>query len=370
MQNGRQDYQLESPIGARVIINGREMDYFSGTGYLGLQSHPAVLQAARDCMLQYGYLTATSRGGYGEHPVYGLLEKEICAYFNSEKSLLLPSGYMGMSILTQVEGTSVDHLFIDSKAHYSVWDAVTFSHKPVTPFHHLIPESLQKKIKEELLPGEIPVVISDAVFPVSGEIAPLPEYLTILQPYDGRIYLDDAHGMGVLGPHGRGILDHFGIETGICQVSGTLSKALGGYGGIITGESEWIDRLEKNSGLCAGASPPPIVTAAASAKALSIARETPRLRENLWANVKQARAGFNSLGWDMEDTPVPILCLPQHRKHNLERLREQLFEKGISVTHVRSYTSTPPGGALRIAVFATHTAEQIDRLLTSVGSLI
>ena len=142
-----------------------------------------------------------------------LLEKEICAYFNTEKSLLLPSGYMGMSILIQSEGTSRDHLFIDSDAHYSVWDAVTSSHKPVTPFHHLNPESLQRKITEELLPDEIPVVISDAVFPVSGEIAPLPEYLKVLQPYDGRIYLDDAHGMGVLGEHGRGILDYFGIDA-------------------------------------------------------------------------------------------------------------------------------------------------------------
>lgn len=370
MQSNRQKFQLETPIGARVIINGREMDYFSGTGYLGLQSHPEVLQAASDCLARYGFSTATSRGGYGEHPIYILLEKEICAYFNIEKSITLPSGYMGMSILIQAEGTSADHLFIDSNAHYSIWDAVTFSHKPVTPFHHLNPESLRKKIQEELLPREIPVVISDAVFPVSGEIAPLPEYLSTLQPFGGRIYLDDAHGMGVLGEHGRGILDYFGIDAINCKVSGTLSKALGGYGGIITGESDWIDHLEKNSGLCAGASPPPIVTAAASAKALSIARGNPQLRDQLWANVKQARASFNRLGWELEDTPVPILCLPQHRKHNLELLREQLFEKGIAVTHVRSYTSTPPGGALRIAIFATHTADQIDRLVTTLGSLI
>jgi 8-amino-7-oxononanoate synthase len=370
MQTRKHGYQLESPVGARVIINGQEMDYFSGTGYLGLQSHPAVIQAAADCLQQYGFSTATSRGGYGEHPVYALLEKEICSYFGTEKALLLPSGYMGMSVLIQVEGLPDDHLFIDSDAHYSVWDAATSSNKPVTAFHHIDPESLQEKIRAELLAGEIPVVISDAVFPISGEIAPLLDYLEIVKPYIGRIYLDDAHGMGVLGNHGRGILDYFNIEQENCRVSGTLSKALGGFGGIITGKSKWIDHLEQNSSICAGASPPAIITAAASAKALSIARENPHLRENLWTNVKQARAGFNNLGWNLPDTLVPILCLPQHKKHNLERLREQLFEQGIAVTHVRSYTSTPPGGALRIALFATHTAEQIDHLVATLGALL
>ncbi|MEI8132028.1 MAG: aminotransferase class I/II-fold pyridoxal phosphate-dependent enzyme, partial [Leptolinea sp.] len=323
-----------------------------------------------DCILHYGLSTASSRGGYGEHPVYSLLEKEICKTFDSEKALLLPSGFMGMAVLLQVDGTSKDHLFIDSDAHFSVWDAATAANKPITPFRHLNSGNLLEKIQLELLPSEIPVVVSDGVFPISGEIAPLPEYLEILKTYNGRIYLDDAHGMGALGIHGRGILDYFNIQSDICQVSGTLSKAFGGYGGIITGSSKRIDHMEKNSSICAGASPPAIVTAAASAKALSIARENPQLRENLWANVKQARTGLNSLGWDLPNTPVPILCLPQHKKHNPERLREQLFERGIAVPHVRGYTSTPPGGALRIAIFATHTADQIDRLVVTLGALL
>ncbi|MEI8133422.1 MAG: aminotransferase class I/II-fold pyridoxal phosphate-dependent enzyme, partial [Leptolinea sp.] len=201
MHTIKSGYKLESPIGARVIINGREVDYFSGTGYLGLQNHPTVLQAAVDCIRQYGLSTASSRGGYGEHPVYSMLEKEICKTFDTEKALLLPSGYMGMAVLIQVDGTDSDHLFIDSDAHFSVWDAATAAIKPITPFRHLNPDSLLKKIQIELLHGEIPVVISDGVFPISGEIAPLPEYLEILKAYNGRIYLDDAHGMGVLGDH-------------------------------------------------------------------------------------------------------------------------------------------------------------------------
>jgi 7-keto-8-aminopelargonate synthetase-like enzyme len=165
-------------------------------------------------------------------------------------------------------------------------------------------------------------------------------------------------------------MDHFNIKSENCRVCGTLSKALGGYGGIICGNAKWIDHLEQNSSLCVGASPPALVTAAASAKALSIARESPQIRERLWDNVKQARQCFNNLGWELEETPIPIICLRQHKKHNLAWLREQLFNQGIAVTHVRSYTSTPPGGALRIAIFADHTGKQIDRLITSLAALL
>ncbi len=104
---------MESPVGARTIFNRREMDYFGGTGYLGLQSHPAVVQAAQEALIQYGFSTATSRGGFGEHPVYDELEKEACAYFGSEKVLYFASGYLGISILTQATGNLFDHIFID-----------------------------------------------------------------------------------------------------------------------------------------------------------------------------------------------------------------------------------------------------------------
>ncbi len=357
------EFRLESPIGPRVIINGREVDYFSGTGYLGLQSHPDVINAAAAALQKYGLSTATSRGGFGEHPVYDELEKQACAYFGAEKALFFPSGYMGMGVLLQTNAAANDHIFIDSAAHYSLWDAAQASTKTITPFRHLSPENLAEMIKAELQPGEHPLVLSDAVFPISGEIAPLPDYMQVVVPYNGRIFLDDAHGLGVLGGNGRGILDHFSIQSESVKVCGTLAKALGGYGGIITGPADWIDQVEQNSGVCIGASPPPLVTAAASAKALEIARSHPELRENLWANVKQARDGLRELGWELEDTPVPIICLPALGRQNLKQMQNRLFEKGFAVAHVRNYTSAPVGGALRIAICSLHSSQQIERLI-------
>lgn len=363
------DHKIQSPIGPRVIIDGREVDYFCGTGYLCLQSHPEVIQAAEDTLRKYGLSSAASRGGFGEHPVYGELDKQACRYFDAEKALFFPSGYMGMGILLQTETTANDHIFIDSGAHYSLWDAAQASTKVTTVFHHRSPDDLAEKIHAELLPGERPLVISDTVFPVSGEIAPLPDYLSIIEPYHGRIFLDDAHGVGVLGEHGRGIQDHFNIQSENVKTSGTLAKALGGYGGIITGPADWIDRVDQNSGVLTGASPLPLVTAAASAKALEIARLDTGLREQLRANVKQARDGLRSAGWDVEDTPVPIICLPARKGFSPGTVCRRLFELGIAVDHVRNYTSTPTGGALRVAVSALHNADQIDRLVDAIQNL-
>jgi 7-keto-8-aminopelargonate synthetase-like enzyme len=176
--------------------------------------------------------------------------------------------------------------------------------------------------------------------------------------------------MGVLGDHGRGILDHFGIAPEIVKVSGTLAKALGGYGGIITGPAEWIDRVDQNSSVMIGASPPPLVTAAASAKALEIARLSPELREQLGVNVKQARDGLRAAGWKMDETPVPIICLPASGRRNLAELCASLFAQGIAVDHVRNYTSTPSGGALRLAICARHSKEQIDWLVQAIAALV
>lgn len=363
--------RMESPVGAHTIFNGRIYDYFSGTGYLGLQNHPEVLQAAMNAIQQYGLSTATSRGGYGEHPIFDELESQACAFFDSEKVLHFASGYMGIAILTQATSNLFDHIFIDSCAHFSLWDAAQATNKPITAFHHCQAEHLAECLHRDLLADERPLVLSDGVFPVSGEIAPLPDYLALIKSYQGSIYLDDAHAMGVLGVNGRGTPDYFGIKKDeSCHTCGTLSKALGGYGGVIWGDSQWVEAIDRKSGICAGASPPALPVTAASACALAIARANPSLRHQLWINVTHARNGLRDLGWEIDDTPVPIICLKARDDINLLRIKTRLFDQGIAITHVRSYTSTPAGGALRIAIFATHSPDQIDHLINSLGQLI
>jgi 8-amino-7-oxononanoate synthase len=365
--------RLDSPVGPRVRFDGREFDYFGGSGYLGLQNHPAVLRAAHAALERYGLSTATSRGGFGEHPIYDELEREAGLFFGAEKTLHLPTGYLGAAVLVQASGQQFEHIFIDASAHFSLWDAAHLSNQPVTPFAHRSPEALASALRAELLAGERPLLLSDGVFPISGALAPLPDYLSILADYGGLLYVDDAHAVGVLGPNGRGTLDYYGIAPGVdspCRASATLAKALGGAGGVLWGEASWIERIERASRICVGASPPPLVTAAASARALAVARETPALREQLWQNVARLKNGLRGLGWALDDTPVPIICLRAERGVSLERIRAGLYQRGIATELVRTYTSAPAGGGLRIAVCAQHSPEQIDRLVEEIARLL
>ena len=356
---------MESPVGGRVTINGHQVDYFAGCGYLGLQSHPSVLMATQEALRQYGVATATSRGGFGEHALYHQLEQEVCRFFNAEKSLHFASGYLGMSILTQTNASAHDHIFIDKQAHYCLWDAAQATNKPITPFRHLSAQHLQECLQRNLEPRERPLVLSDGVFPISGEIAPLPNYLALLQPYHGHIFLDDAHAVGVLGENGRGTAEYFQVDTDACRTTATLSKALGGWGGILWGEAKWIERVDRASNILAGASPPPLVMTAASACALAIARTQPRLRQDLRHNIQLVRDGLRDLGWQVEDSPVPIICLHHHPGMDLRHIQRELFQMKIAIEFVHSYSSAPAGGALRIAIFATHTPQQIERLLAA-----
>lgn len=362
---------FETPLGARVVIAGRERDYFSGTGYLGLHNHPAVIQAASQAIQRYGMSTATSRGGYGEHPLYDELNQQAGALFGEEGVLYYASGYLGGMILVQGLAERYDRIFVDEAAHYSLRDAARASGKPLHFFHHRDASHLAQSFRLHLAAGERPLVLTDGLFPISGEVAPLDEYLPLVQSFDGLLGVDDAHGVGVLGQNGRGSLEWLGLSSAEnVQVCATLSKALGGYGGILFGSRARIIELENHSRVYVAASPPPLPVAAAAAKALEIARCEPQRRQRLWENVTLARAGLRRLGWELPDSPAPILCLRARPGVDLARLRAELFERDICLAHVTSYSSTPPGGALRIAIFATHTAEQIERLVDTLGKLL
>lgn len=365
------DFRMQSPMGPRVVIAGRERDYFSGTGYLGLHNHPAVTEAAVSAIRTYGMATGTSRGGFGEHDVYNALEAAACSFFDVEKVLLYPSGYMSAAILAQGLGEHWDRAFIDAAAHYSLWDGARSVAKPLHAFRHCEPESLAECLKRELRPGERPLVLTDGVFPISGEIAPVIGYRQVLDEYDGGwLVLDDAHATGVLGVHGRGTLQYAGLlGSSRVMVGHTLSKGIGGFGGVIPGSVDQINEIASHSQVPLGSSSPPLPIAAASAQALALASD-PTLRERLWCNVARARQGIRRLGWALADTPVPILCLGVRDGIDLARVKDALFQRDICVAHVRHYSSTPGGGALRIAIFANHTFEQIDRLVGTLAAVI
>lgn len=369
------NYAMQSPVGSRTLINGRWRDYFAGCSYLGLQSHPGLLDAAAASLRQYGLGTATSRGGYGEHPLYREVEAAAAAYWEAEAATYYVTAYLGNAVLAQGLAGDYERIFVDAASHYSVWDGARTAGVPLHPFRHLDPDDLATQLRVHLKPGERPLVFSDGVFPISGEIAAVPAYRAVLAAYDGAILcLDDAHATGVLGDHGRGALEHWAAldpQSPIRQYAAhTLSKALGSHGGVIAGERSLIERLERRARALVATSPSPLPAAGAAAWALRFMAGDTELRRRLRANVTLARAGLRSLGWDLADSAVPILCLGARPGVDLGRLRDALFARDICVAHVTSYSSTPAGGALRIAIFATHTAEQIERLVGELSALL
>lgn len=362
--------RIMGPVGARTLINGRPVDVFAGTGYLGLQSRPEVIRAAAQCLSRYGVSSTIPRGGLGEHPVYDELENQAAAFFGSEKVSTFASGYLGAAFLTQSTSTLYDVIFIDNDAHFSLWDAAQATNKPIFVFHHLDSDDLEKQLKYQLNSGERPLVLTDGLFPISGEIAPLNAYLPLVKSRGGVIYVDDAHAGGVLGPCGRGTAEFLGISDDAVRCCFTLSKAFGAGGGLIHGSRGWVEALEKDSRISAGSTAIPLVVAAAAGRALQLAREEPLLRQKLMENTAEVRSGLSEMGLAVVNSPAPIICIPSQPGLTLPAVRDGLFEAGIAVEYVQQYPSTPAGGALRIAVFSTHMQDQIAHLIAELRRLV
>lgn len=365
---------MESAPGARTVIDGREVDYFCGCGYYGFQGRAELLAAACEATSRYGLGSATSRQGLGNNPVLLDVEQKAATFFGTENALYYASGYMGNSILLQGLSDDYDMVFIDKNSHYSIYDAAALSGKPVVSFAHLDAEDLAAQLRKHRKPKQVPLVMSDGVFAVSGKIAPIPAYMDVLESCGSFfICVDDAHATGVLGKNGRGCFDYHELTDKRLFSTGTLSKALGGYGGIIAGSSAFRNQLMTLSKMTIASSAPPTPVAAATAKALEILSDHPELRTKLWENVAHAKKGLRAIGFTVDETPVPIICLSS-KEFSLEKLPEALLSRDIAISRWyagdQSYAGVPPHGAVRIAIFATHSKEQIDRLVGEIRALV
>jgi 7-keto-8-aminopelargonate synthetase-like enzyme len=369
---------LQSAPGPRAVIDGRDVLYFAGTGYLGLHARPELVDAAVAAMRAYGMSAATTRAGFGNSPPVLEVERLAAQFFGTEAAFYFTSGYAGPAVLAAIAGGDVDAVFVDEAAHYSVMDAARLTGKPIHPFAHRDAGALRDLLRAKLAARGRPLVFTDGVFSVSGRIAPLSDYLEALSPYAGAILaVDDAHGMGVIGDHGRGTLDHFGLFDGRVNavglpdetrilLCGTLSKALGGSGGIVPGSAAFIEDVARRAPAYFAASPPPAATAAATGRALQIAMAEPQLRAALQQNVRRLRSGLRSLGLAADESPTPVVALELPTADQMRAVQARLMGRGIAIAYHAAYSGTGPQGALRIAAFATHTAEMIDQL---VGAL-
>ncbi len=174
---------MESPPGAETVIDGQRYLYFGGTGYLGLAAHPEVIEAACEATRRYGIHTATSRTGFGNNPATLEVEQRAAAFFGMKAAFYFNSGYVANHIMVQALASRCDRVFVDEAAHYSVTEAACLAHQPITRFRHRDPEDLARRLKAQLKSGQRPLVMTDGVFPVTGALAPLADYLSVLSDW-------------------------------------------------------------------------------------------------------------------------------------------------------------------------------------------
>jgi len=365
-------YLMQGPPGTETVINGKRCLYFGGTSYYTLQNNPEVLKAAHEAIDKYGMHSSTSRssGGYGNTPLYDEVESVATEFFGTEDAAYVASGYLSNIAAAQIlrQQKRFDVIFQDATGHYSIVD---FSHAletPVFTYAHSDPDDLARKLKANLKPGQKPLVLTDGIFPVPGEIAPVPGLIKALEPYEGLLWLDDCHAMGVIGPNGRGTYDHYGVKGDRLLFGGTLSKAIGGHGGIIPTTHALAEGI-RGGHIMSGATMPPSAAAAAGVKGMSLLMAHPEWRTKLWDNARRLKAGVRQLGFKVSDTDVPVVAFPLKTAKDMERVHAELMNRGI-IVQLSHYVGVGPEGILRMVVFATHTPQQIDRLMGELRKLV
>lgn len=361
---------MESLPGPEVIMNGRRYLYFAGTGYFQLHSHPELLNAASRAIMKFGIGSATSRSLTGTTPQIRELESKIAGYFGTEDAAYLPSGYLvnlaGFKALDELG--LYDKIFMDEGSHYSNIEGAMATGKPVVMFSCRSVEDLKRKLNRELDQHQKPLIASDGLFPVQAKLAPVASYLELAEKSDGLVWIDDAHGVGILGHHGRGTYEHLGLSSPRLHLGASLSKAFGAYGGMIPGKADFIGHIRSGS-VMTGSNSPMNAAVAAGSKGLELVKENPGMREKLWENARTLKAGLESIHIPTDDSHLPIAAFSSGDSGSMNTIQKALMDDGIFIQFTK-YQDSGAEGMLRIVVFSTHTRDQIDLLIAALDKHI
>jgi 8-amino-7-oxononanoate synthase len=354
---------IESPQDPEIIMNGRRMIMIGSNNYLGLTNHPKVKEAAIEAIRKYGTGCAGSRFLNGTLTIHVDLEEKLARFMGKEAALIFSTGFqVNLGVISSLVGKD-DVVIIDKMDHASIIDGCRLSFGEVKKFRHNDMNDLERVLREHESKDKLVVV--DGVFSMEGDIARLPEIIALTKKYGARVMVDDAHGIGVLGQTGRGTAEHFGLEDDIDLIMGTYSKSLASIGGFIAGSADVIHFIKHTARpLIFSASPPPASVASVSA-ALDIIENEPERRKALWRNTNKMFKGFNELGFEVGPSQTPIIPIVVGDSENAFLMAMMLEEEGV-FANVAVSPAVPNGRALiRTSYMATHTEEQLDRVLAA-----
>lgn len=359
-------YFINSKLGTKTRLNQDDYLYFGGAGYYLLQSNPEVIEAAVQATLKFGIGSASSRTLTGTTQLLVNLEHKIAEFFKSEDAAYLPSGYLtniaGFQALAALE--LFDIIFIDEYAHYCNMDATMLTGKPCIQFKHHDHHDLLSKIGQYCSPGQKPLIASDGLFPIKADIAPVNEYLKIAEGHNGIVWIDDSHGVGLLGENGRGTYENYNLESDRLFMGATLSKAFGAYGGFITGKKSFIEQVKCGNVMKGSSSPPHAIVAAAS-KGLDLLKDNPGWRIKLWENARYLKNEIQKAGIEINQDHIPIASFECGSAEKMQYIQEQMLREGIYIQYV-NYVGSGNKGSLRMVVNVFHSKAEIDYLIENL----
>ena len=363
----RQMKYLLSPQGAHVSIAGEDILMLSSNSYLGLCFDERLRNAAHTALEQYGTGSGGSRLTTGSYDIHKKLEEEIAAFKGAEAALVFGTGYMAnVGILSAVASKSWV-IFSDRLNHASIIDGCRLSGAEIAVYAHCDPADLERKINQ--YPGRPGLIVTDGLFSVDGDIAPLPALVEITRKHKLLLMVDDAHATGVLGKNGGGTAEHFGLDGGIDIAMGTMSKALASEGGFVAGSHSMIDYLVNTARSFIFSTAPAPATIAVSLAALDIVRKEPAARDTLREHSLWFRTELCTMGFDVAAYPTPIISIVLGRPDLAVDFSKRLMGKKVFVSAIRPPTVPAGTSRLRINIMATHTKDELTRALEAIGNV-
>ena len=363
--------ELATAQGPTCTVDGREVISFSSNDYLGLTHHPRLRQAALAAVRDFGVGSGAVRTIAGTMTLHEQLERDLAAFKRVEATLVFGSGFTANTGVLPVVAGEGDLFVSDALNHASIIDGMRLSkarrevypHKDVAALREVLARARAQGHPDTGEPYRLILVVTDGVFSMDGDIAPLPGIVEAAEAFEAAVLVDDAHASGVLGDHGRGSVDHFGLHGRVALQVGTLSKAVGVLGGYVAGPAALRELLTQRARPFLFSTSHPPAVAAACIEALAVMQEEDELFERLWANTRRFKAELARLGFDSGVSETPITPVVVGEPEAAIRLSDALFEAGVFVTSVVYPTVALDSARLRAIVTAAHTDEHLDRAL-------
>jgi glycine C-acetyltransferase len=350
---------VESPQGAWLTVDGKKVLNLCSNNYLGFANHDSLKRRAQKAVEELGVGPAAVRTIAGTLSLHRELENRIARFKGVEAALSFQSGFCAnLAALGALVGPE-DVIFSDELNHASIIDGARLSRARIVRYAHGEPEDLRRKLRSEK-PGRRHLVVTDGVFSMDGDIAPLPQICSVAEESGALVMVDDAHGEGVLGRSGRGIVDHFGLHGKVDLEVGTLSKGFGVVGGIVAGSRPIVDYVQQKGRPFLFSSAVPPADVAACIGALDILEKSGESVERLWSNTRRFKEGMRGLGFDLGKSETPITPVMIGDAKLCGAFSRKLFEEGIFAVPI-GYPTVPKGKArIRVMISATHTEKDLD----------